>query len=470
MSERQTIDTYEGLANWYEQHYKEMGDGWNTPAEECNKHLDALGVPNDKSKLLLDIGCGAGHFLAEASKRVRCIGIDISAQVLAYAKHRLEWSGAKLAQANIESLKGDTKFDYIVSIGSLEHVLDIGKALDSIRKLLAPNGKWYFFCPNLNWKHNDQPNERALSNVGWITLFQDHGLGTENFKIWNDSTAFWGSAEPAGAKGMLPMRQTDSDKFLRSFAEELENCPHCGNTLRYGDSLADYNHHPSCVVWKWAKSGGPVSEIQVTTPTETLQKQVDYFRKRILEDVVNTSLPRPPCMLNIGSGQRPFGEPWINIDSQAKWNPHLCCDANELGDHFSEGSVDTIVMHHVLEHFGCGEADGLLALCYKLLRPGGSLIVCVPDMAALADQWNRGQCLGGKDAPCIDTQIFMTNVYGAYMGDEADRHKWGYDQTSLMQTLQKAGDWDELKMFDNREMEGARIAQDWWIMSIEAVK
>lgn len=432
MSERQTIDTYEGLASWYDQHYKEMGDGWNTPAEECNKHLDALGVPNDKSKLLLDIGCGAGHFLAEASKRVRCIGIDISAQVLAYAKQRLEWSGAKLAQANIESLKGDTKFDYIVSIGSLEHVLDISNALDSIRNLLAPNGKWYFFCPNSKWKHNDQPNERALGNMEWITLFRSHYLRVEDFEIWNDSTAFWGSAEPAGAKGLLPI--------------------------------------PS-------EAG-----ISIATPTDTLQTQVDYIRKRILEDVVNTSLPRPTCMLNIGSGQRPFGEPWINIDSQVKWNPHLCCDANELGDHFSEGSVDTIVMHHVLEHFGCGEADGILHLCYKLLRPGGSLIVCVPNMEELCEAYLRdcGRIVGGAYGtgakatllapPELSNQLFMTNVYGAYMGDEADRHKWGYDQQSLMNTLQKAGYWDELKMFDNREMEGARIAQDWWILSVEAVK
>ena len=85
---RMRYRTSEELAAWYDKKYTEMGDGWITPPEECNRHLDDLGVPYDKKKLLLDVGCGAGHFLAEAEKRVECRGCEISEKARLYASLR----------------------------------------------------------------------------------------------------------------------------------------------------------------------------------------------------------------------------------------------------------------------------------------------------------------------------------------------------------------------------------------------
>src|SRR3990167_3044244 len=120
--------------------------------------------------------------------------------------------------------------------------------------------------------------------------------------------------------------------------------------------------------------------------------------------------------INLGSGQRPFGEGWTNVDTQARWNPDVVADGASM-PMFADASAELIVLHHVLEHFGCGEADAMLRECYRILAPGGSLLVFVPDMYELVRGWNQGK---------IDTQVFLTNVYGAYMGDEADRHKWGF--------------------------------------------
>ena len=167
--------------------------------------------------------------------------------------------------------------------------------------------------------------------------------------------------------------------------------------------------------------------------------------------------------LNLGSGQRPFKPPWLNYDSQEdKWKPYteehgcLWCDAGAL--QYLE-SVDIICFHHVLEHFGCNEADSVMEQCYKLLKPGGSLLIFVPNLRMLAQRWIAHQ---------LDTQVYMTNIYGAYMGDEDDRHKWGYDVESLTQYLRK---FDfSVKNFDWRKIEGADIAQDWWIAGLEAVK
>jgi len=167
--------------------------------------------------------------------------------------------------------------------------------------------------------------------------------------------------------------------------------------------------------------------------------------------------------LNVGSGQRPFASTaevkWVNVDSVAKWNPDILCDGAKLP--YYESEIDYFVLHHVLEHFGCGEAAGLIREAHRVLKPGGSLIVCVPDMIGLAHMWKMGK---------ISTQIYMTNVYGAYMGSEEDRHKWGYIYDSLAQFIAESSLFQDVQQFDFRPIPGADIARDWWILGMEARK
>ncbi len=163
--------------------------------------------------------------------------------------------------------------------------------------------------------------------------------------------------------------------------------------------------------------------------------------------------------VNLGSGQRPFGEGWVNVDTQARWSPDVVADGVEYLWTQEPASVDMICLHHVLEHYGCGEADSLLTECRRVLRQGGSLLVFVPDMAELMLAWNSGR---------IDTQVYLTNVYGAFMGDEADRHRWGFTKQSLRETLGRAGFGTQ--PFDWRKIPGADIAQDWWILGMEGIR
>lgn len=166
--------------------------------------------------------------------------------------------------------------------------------------------------------------------------------------------------------------------------------------------------------------------------------------------------------LNVGSGQRPFHSTkeveWVNIDSQAKWNPDLLCDGAHLP--YEDNTVDYFVLHHVLEHFGCGEGLGLIKEAHRVLKLGGSLLIFVPDMFVLAHRWLRGE---------LETQIYMTNVYGAYMGDEADRHKWGFDRLSLFAFIGCVFPRCYISSWDD-ELSGADIAKDWWIIGVEAIK
>jgi len=169
---------------------------------------------------------------------------------------------------------------------------------------------------------------------------------------------------------------------------------------------------------------------------------------------------------NIGSGPRPFFTnsevEWINVDKvlhPAMPVPDLLSDGADLPH--PDGAADYVVLHHVLEHFGCGEAAGLVREAHRVLKPNGSLLVFVPDLRALAERW----LVKG-----LSTQIYVTSLYGAYMGHEEDRHKWGFDFGSLHEFLTQNASWTTVLPFDWRPISGADLARDWWILGVECVR
>jgi ubiquinone/menaquinone biosynthesis C-methylase UbiE len=170
--------------------------------------------------------------------------------------------------------------------------------------------------------------------------------------------------------------------------------------------------------------------------------------------------------LNVGSGQRRFDNAfgWINIDCVSREGqvPDVICDVGREPLPYDDGSVSLAVLHQVYEHFGCGEGHGLIREIYRVLKPGGSLILTVPDMRALAQAWVSHQ---------IDDYIYTVNLMGAFQGEETDRHKWNYCRQSIMKDMGSLGLWSEIKMFNWRKIEGADIAgPEWWILGIEVIK
>ncbi len=169
--------------------------------------------------------------------------------------------------------------------------------------------------------------------------------------------------------------------------------------------------------------------------------------------------------LNVGSGQRRFKSDgdikWVNVDSVSRpgHEPDMVCDGAHLPYH--PDSVDFFVLHHVIEHFGCGQAHELIQEAYRVLAPGGSLMIFLPDLKALATRW----LLGG-----IEDYIYIVNLMGAYMDNEADRHKWHYTPEMLIVALREAAPWTYILPFDWREVKGMDAAKDWWILAYEARK
>ncbi|NOZ05659.1 MAG: class I SAM-dependent methyltransferase [Chloroflexi bacterium] len=141
---------------------------------------------------LLDVACGAGDLSNLAAQAgVAAYGVDFSAAALHVAKER---GGGHFVVADGEALPfADSQFDYVTSIGSLEHYADMAQGAREIARVLAPDGLAFILLPNsFSILHNvwtalrtgrteqdDQPIQRYAARYEWQDLLEQNGLRTE---------------------------------------------------------------------------------------------------------------------------------------------------------------------------------------------------------------------------------------------------------------------------------------------------
>lgn len=90
---------------------------------------------------------------------------------------------------------------------------------------------------------------------------------------------------------------------------------------------------------------------------------------------------------------RPQGEEWWNVDAlrsvlapgtperqQLDSEPrYIEANLETEGVPFEDGSMDSLLLSHALEHFDCRAGVKIMRDCHRVLKPGGVLLVSVPD-------------------------------------------------------------------------------------------
>ncbi|ENO12279.1 methylase involved in ubiquinone/menaquinone biosynthesis [Thermoplasmatales archaeon SCGC AB-539-C06] len=176
------------IKGWYNKRYAAKGVDTMRPYDAYPIFLDYLEA--QEGKKLLDIGCGTGFLLRAASlKGLETFGVDVSEEAIKLAKKVSPKSFISVGKG--ENLKfEDNAFDYITCLGSLEHFLDMKKAIKEMKSVAKDNALFCIMVPNSNyfqWKISGKPgtnqqdiNENLLSLKQWKTFFIE-----EKFEILN---------------------------------------------------------------------------------------------------------------------------------------------------------------------------------------------------------------------------------------------------------------------------------------------
>lgn len=103
-----------------------------------------------KGETVLDIGCSSGNFGQELIKNKKCVvdGVDIDQKDVALAAKKLR----KALVLNVESEPLDAlkeRYDTILMMDVIEHLVDPVSALQRVAKALKPGGKLIFSVPNM---------------------------------------------------------------------------------------------------------------------------------------------------------------------------------------------------------------------------------------------------------------------------------------------------------------------------------
>lgn len=131
----------------------------------------------------------------------------------------------------------------------------------------------------------------------------------------------------------------------------------------------------------------------------------------------------PMLKLHLGCGWKRF-DGYVNVDLWITDATDVICDISKLP--WPDHSAVMIESYHVIEHISHRKIDRTLADWYRVLMPGGRMIIECPDF----DQAVR-EYLQGNEARII-------NIFGRQRST-GDAHLFGYNLFRLKKILQNAG-------------------------------
>ncbi len=151
---------------------------------------DCIKIHNRYDGSILDVGCGRGLLLAKVAKRAepntKFFGVDISPKLCEIA--RTNNPTAKIVVGDAEALPfPNNSFTIVFMTEALEHMLDFGKALSEIARVLRPGGTFIVTVPNRDWasyeyydkirNHEFQPVDDHYFRFDEITgLLKEHSF------------------------------------------------------------------------------------------------------------------------------------------------------------------------------------------------------------------------------------------------------------------------------------------------------
>lgn len=179
----------------------------------------------------------------------------------------------------------------------------------------------------------------------------------------------------------------------------------------------------------------------------------------------DNSSPKTPFRLNIG-GTTPL-DGWKILNIQPGPNVDFVGDCKNL-EQFADNTCHEIYASHVFEHLSyVGELVDTLKEIHRILAPGGTLKISVPDFELLCRMFTHPSLNG-------EQRFFVMNMVFGGQQDPWDFHKVGLSWEFLSSYLQQAGfsNWKRVREFGLLENDCSTIEYGGQLISlnVEAIK
>lgn len=233
------------------------------------------------------------------------------------------------------------------------------------------------------WPRNDgETMARLAREAGWDVLQTDLGLiERDGLVLLRAPSNRSGTDSPA----MLlrhGMAQLERGEYAAALAT-AENAMQTGNVVE--------NLH-------MLRAAALLHQGREEEGVAALRREIESFpgnavAKETLAELLPESPPRraptpasgPAIFVNLGCGRR-FHPGWRNLDIAPS---HESVDRFDVRQPlpFADASVDFVYHSHLLEHLALDDARTFLRECFRILKPGGTIRMAVPDLEGICRRY-----------------------------------------------------------------------------------
>jgi ubiquinone/menaquinone biosynthesis C-methylase UbiE len=172
-----------------EEHFPSTIDPRIWHVKLVREHLGDL-----RGKRVLDVGCGKGRFariFKEAQPEAEIWGLDISEAMLRFVPQGIQTRAGSMTELPFE----DAFFDGAYATESLEHAVEIPKAVSEICRVVKPGGRIAIIDKNAEqWGRLETPEWER-----WFTRAELEGLLARHCRqVTSRFLSYWEDVEPDG--------------------------------------------------------------------------------------------------------------------------------------------------------------------------------------------------------------------------------------------------------------------------------
>ncbi|HYE54420.1 MAG TPA: methyltransferase domain-containing protein [Chitinophagaceae bacterium] len=141
-------------------------------------------------------------------------------------------------------------------------------------------------------------------------------------------------------------------------------------------------------------------------------------------------------LLNVGCGPYPHPD-FINLDYHWNKDIDICWDITRKPYPLPSGSIEGIYTEHCLEHISFADFEKNMHEFYRLLAPGATVRIIMPDGELYLDIYERKKKGENVKMPYEEHYITpMARINGIFRNHG---HKFIYDFETVKKLLEKAG-------------------------------